>query len=236
MYVSHKEKGCAAVGVKSLAFRLPADTTQQTLNGKLKELAQEADVDGILLQLPLPGHLDEKVALDQIPAEKDVDGLSPTNQGLLVCRRPGLFSCTPLGCMELIRSTGTEISGKQAVVIGRSLLVGSPIATMLNHANATVTVVHSRTQQAEKVTAAADILVVAAGVHHMVKKDWIKPGAVVIDVGMHRIEGRLSGDVDFDGVKDVAGWITPVPGGVGPMTITMLLSNCLKANRLRQNL
>jgi methylenetetrahydrofolate dehydrogenase (NADP+)/methenyltetrahydrofolate cyclohydrolase len=229
VYVGHKEKACANVGIKSVAHKISGDTNQADLEALLTKLSDDDEIDGILLQLPLPKHLNSDRALDCIKVTKDVDGLSPLNQGLLTVKKDGLFSCTPLGCMELIRSTGVEISGKRAVVIGRSILVGTPVATMLTHANATVTVIHSRTVAPEEIVRNADILVVAAGQHHMVDDTWIKPGAVVIDVGMHRIDGKLAGDVQFDKVKEVAGFVTPVPGGVGPMTIAMLLSNCLTA-------
>ncbi len=232
VYVSHKEKGCQEVGIHSETFRLPSTTSQETLESLLNRLSSDASWDGILLQLPLPKHLASDRALDCIHVDKDVDGLSPLNQGRLMCGKPGLFSCTPLGCMELIRSTGVEIEGKNAVVIGRSILVGSPLATMLNHANATVTVIHSKTKDPAEIAARADILVAAAGRLHLVDETWVKPGAVVIDVGMHRLlDGKLTGDVDFEIVKRKAGFITPVPGGVGPMTIVMLLRNCFDAYR-----
>lgn len=229
VYVGHKEKACAAVGIKSIAHKISGEVSQEELESLLRSLSADDEVDGILLQLPLPGHLDSDSALDCIDVKKDVDGLSPMNQGLLAVKKPGLFSCTPLGCMELIRSTGIDIAGKRAVVIGRSILVGTPVATMLNQANATVTVIHSKTSRPEEIAREADILVVAAGKHHLVDASWVKPGAVVVDVGMHRIDGKLAGDVDFESVANVAAHLTPVPGGVGPMTIAMLLSNCLSA-------
>lgn len=236
IYVRNKGSACKAVGIHSETIRLAADTSQEVLETKLKSLSADGNFDGILLQLPLPKALDADSALDCIAVEKDVDGLLPLNQGLLLTKRPGLFSCTPLGCMELIRSTGIEIAGKNAVVIGRSLLVGGPVAVMLQQANATVTVIHSRTREPQAITKQADIVVVAAGQQHLVNRQWIKPGSIVIDVGMHRHDGKLSGDVDFDDVSQIAGYITPVPGGVGPMTITMLLSNCLTAYRRRLHL
>ena len=229
VYVGHKKKACAAIGIESRAIELPEDTTQDELSKHLTDLNADDQVDGILLQLPLPKHLSADKAIDCIHPDKDVDGLTPVNQGLLVWRRPGLVSCTPAGVMELIKSTGVVLKGARAVVMGRSVLVGAPMATLLSNAGATVNCLNSRTVKGEELTREADILVVATGVHHLVKGDHVKPGALVIDVGMHRHEGALSGDVKFDEVKDVAGHITPVPGGVGPMTIAMLLSNCLQA-------
>ena len=235
VYVGHKEKACAKVGIESVAHRIPKETKQEDLEALLVKLSDDKQIDGILLQLPLPKHLDSDAALDCIKVTKDVDGLSPLNQGMLAVKKPGLFSCTPLGCMELIRSTGEEISGKRAVVIGRSILVGTPVATMLTQANATVTLVHSRTQNPDAIAREADILVVAAGQLHLVDETWVKKGAIVIDVGMHRLDGKLQGDVQFEKVKEVAGYITKVPGGVGPMTIAMLLSNCLQAYETQNN-
>lgn len=234
IYVQHKEKACAAIGMGSFKVTLPAQTSQSELLSTLQRLSRDDKFDGILLQLPLPSHLNSDAALDAIAVDKDVDGLTPLNQGRLVTRRSGLFSCTPLGCMALIQATGCAISGKRAVVIGRSLLVGAPLATMLSHANATVTIIHSRTLHPQNMAAQADILVVAAGQPELVDDQWIKPGAVVIDVGMHRLEGRLVGDVNQEAAAKVAGYLTPVPGGVGPMTIAMLLKNCVQAYRERQ--
>lgn len=233
VYVGFKEKACGAVGIQSSTQKLSGDVSQADLHNVLDTLATDDEVDGILLQLPLPKHLDENLALNYIPADKDVDGLTPINQGLLACKRDGLYSCTPLGCMELIKSIGCDLTGKRAVVVGRSILVGSPVSVMLRHAGATVTVCHSRTKDPQKICAEADVLVVAAGVKELVGKDWIKPGAVVIDVGIHREGKSLVGDVAYDEVKQVASAITPVPGGVGPMTIAMLLSNCLTAYERR---
>jgi methylenetetrahydrofolate dehydrogenase (NADP+)/methenyltetrahydrofolate cyclohydrolase len=229
IYVGHKEKGCSAIGITSRSVRMPAETTQSELNKVLRQLNDDPSVDGILLQLPLPRHLNKDQAIDEISPDKDVDGLTVLNQGRLVCQRPGLFSCTPAGCMELLKATGIKVSGKRAAVIGRSLLVGSPVRTMLIHEGATVTTIHSKTPDAAAIVRESDIVIAAAGVPELVKKDWIKPGAVVIDVGMHRGEKKLIGDVAFDEVREVAGYLTPVPGGVGPMTIAMLLYNCVKA-------
>jgi len=229
VYVGHKKKACAEVGIESRSLTLPEDISQEKLEGHLKELNADESVDGILLQLPLPKHLNSQAAIDLISPRKDVDGLTPFSQGLLVWRRPGHVSCTPLGIMELIRRTGVELVGKRAVVIGRSVLVGSPIATLLGNAGATVTAINTKTVRPEELCRLADILVVAAGVKQLVRGDWIKPGAIVIDVGIHRDGKKLVGDVVFEEAVKTAGWITPVPGGVGPMTIVSLLDNCLRA-------
>ncbi|MCX6130713.1 MAG: bifunctional methylenetetrahydrofolate dehydrogenase/methenyltetrahydrofolate cyclohydrolase, partial [Proteobacteria bacterium] len=230
VYVGHKKKACAEVGIESRSLVLPHDITQQALCDHLRELNANPMIDGILLQLPLPKHLNSEAAIDLISPAKDVDGLTPYSQGLLVWKRPGMTSCTPLGIMELIRSTGIELKGKRAVVIGRSVLVGMPIATLLGNAGATVSSLNSKTIQPELYCREADVLVVAAGVKQMVRGSWIKPGSVVIDVGIHRnADNTLVGDVLFKEAVELAGWITPVPGGVGPMTIASLLSNCLKA-------
>ena len=236
IYVGNKEKGCAAIGILGKTVRLAASVTQKELETVLAELNADSAVDGILLQLPLPRGLDKDRAIDQIAPDKDVDGLTPMNQGRLVCQRPGLFCCTPSGCMELIKSTGVSIVGKRALVIGRSLLVGSPVRTMLMHAGATVTTAHSKTKEVQSIARESDILVVAAGVPELVRGDWIKPGAIVIDVGMHRGALGLVGDVAFKEALPSAGFITPVPGGVGPMTIAMLLANCVAAYELRLGL
>ncbi|MBC7530508.1 MAG: bifunctional methylenetetrahydrofolate dehydrogenase/methenyltetrahydrofolate cyclohydrolase FolD [Oligoflexus sp.] len=229
IYVGHKKKACAAVGIKSHALHLPEDVSQEELAAALIELNADSEIDGILLQLPLPKHLDSRAAIDLISPEKDVDGLTPFNQGLIPWKRRGMIPCTPSGVMELIRTTGVDLRGARAVVIGRSVLVGAPLASLLGHKGATVTSLNSQTVSPAEHCRQADILVAAAGAKRLVKGSWIKPGAVVIDVGMHRDAGKLCGDVDFDEVKKVASWITPVPGGVGPMTIAYLLSNCLEA-------
>ncbi len=229
VYVGHKKKACTAVGITSKSLELPEDTTQEKLNQHLEALNADSTVDGILLQLPLPKHLCAHQAIDMINPQKDVDGLTPVNQGLLVWKRPGLISCTPAGILELLKSEDIELRGKRAVVMGRSVLVGAPVATLLSNAGATVHCLNSKTQNTPEITRQADILIVATGVSQLVKGDWIKPGAVVIDVGMHRINNKLSGDVAFDEAKEVASAITPVPGGVGPMTIAMLLANCYEA-------
>lgn len=229
VYVGHKKRACAACGLESRSFELAEDTSQEKLLGLLEKLNNDADIDGILLQLPLPRHLDAERAIDRISPEKDVDGLTPYSQGLLVWRRPKMVSCTPAGVMELLHRSDITLLGKNAVVIGRSVLVGAPMATLLANAGASVQSLHSKSVHPKELTAKADIVVVAAGVHHLVKEDWIKPGAVVIDVGIHNIDGKLQGDVDFARVKEKAAAISPVPGGVGPMTIAMLLKNCVTA-------
>jgi methylenetetrahydrofolate dehydrogenase (NADP+) / methenyltetrahydrofolate cyclohydrolase len=242
VYVRSKEKLTVEVGMASFAHRLPADTTQEDLVALVKALNADDAVDGILVQLPLPGHLDELAVISAIDPDKDVDGLHVVSAGRLVAGLPGHVSCTPLGCMMLIRDVlGDTLGGKEAVVIGRSILVGKPVAQLLLAANCTVTMAHSRTQNLADVVRRADIVVAAVGRAQMVKADWIKPGACVIDVGINRVDAgegktRLVGDVDFAGVAEVAASITPVPGGVGPMTIACLLHNCLQAARMRRGL
>lgn len=229
VYVRNKIRACERVGIESLEFRLPAETTQEALLAKIAELNADDAVDGILVQLPLPKGYDERYLLSLIPDSKDVDGFSPTNMGLLAMNKPRTISCTPYGVMKLIESTGTSLKGKRAVVIGRSNTVGKPMAMLLLNADCTVTVCHSKTADLAKVASEADILVAAIGKPRFVTADMVKEGAIVIDVGINRVDGKLVGDVDFDAVKDKASFITPVPGGVGPMTITMLLANTLQA-------
>lgn len=228
-YVKNKILGCEEVGMKSLAFREPASSTNEDIAKIITALANDNTVDGILVQLPLPKHLDERFLLSLIPDSKDVDGFSPNNLGLLAMGSPRTISCTPFGVMELIASTGVDVAGKNAVVIGRSNTVGKPMAMLLLNANATVTVCHSKTKNLAEICRKADILVAAIGRAKFVTADMVKPGALVIDVGINRVDGKLCGDVDFDAVKEVAEYITPVPGGVGPMTISMLLYNTLMA-------
>ncbi|MGI0491978.1 bifunctional methylenetetrahydrofolate dehydrogenase/methenyltetrahydrofolate cyclohydrolase FolD [Alkalinema pantanalense CENA528] len=236
-YVGNKEKACARVGIVSFGRHFPADTTQAELEQAIRELNQDDRVDGILVQLPLPGdHLDDVQLLLTIDPAKDADGLHPDNLGRLVRGEPGLRSCTPAGVMELLKEYNVPLKGKKAVVIGRSILVGKPLALMLLEADATVTIAHSRTADLEAVARSADILVAAVGRPNLVTADMVKPGAVVIDVGINRIatpdgKGRLVGDVDFEGVKNVASYITPVPGGVGQMTVAMLLHNTILSYR-----
>ena len=234
IYVRNKEKGCEQVGMHSVAIRLPENTTQAELEGHIRALNADASIHGILVQLPLPKHLDETAVINAIPPEKDVDAFHPYNVGKIMIGNHHFLPCTPAGVMALLERTGVEIAGKQCVVIGRSNIVGKPMAMLLLHANGTVTVCHSRTKNLSDVTRQADILVVAIGKADFVTADMVKPGAVVIDVGMNRREdGKLTGDVDFESVEPIASAITPVPGGVGPMTIAMLLKNTLTAAQNR---
>ena len=230
VYVKGKVKDCAECGIKSLEIHLPAETTQNELLQKLAELADDASVHGLLVQLPLPAHIDEKTVIEAIPPQKDVDGFTAVNVGRMMIGEECFLPCTPAGCMEMIRSTGVSISGKNAVVIGRSNIVGKPAAMLLLRENATVTICHSRTENLKQVCANADILVAAVGRAGFVTGDMIKPGAVVIDVGINRnTQGKLCGDVDYDAAAEKAGYITPVPGGVGLMTRAMLMQNTLQA-------
>lgn len=229
-YVRNKEKACAAVGIASYGKHFPTETTQAELAAVIDELNQDDRVDGILVQLPLPDHLDSVALLNQIHPDKDADGLHPMNLGRLVRTETGLRSCTPYGVMQLLEEHKIDPRGKKAVVIGRSILVGKPIALMLLDADATVTIAHSRTPNLAEVTREADILVAAVGRPNLITADMVKPGAIVVDVGINRItddtgKSRLVGDVDFNAVQSVAGYLTPVPGGVGAMTVTMLLHN-----------
>lgn len=229
-YVRNKQKRTEEAGMKSVLMELPETVSEEKLLEVVEELNTDETIHGILVQLPLPKHISEEKVIDTISYDKDVDGFHPVNVGNLFIGKDSFVPCTPAGIIELIKSTGTPIEGKRAVVIGRSNIVGKPVAQLLLNENATVTIAHSRTKDLPEVAKEADILVVATGLAKFVKKDYIKPGAVVIDVGMDRDENnKLCGDVDFDDVVDVAGFITPVPGGVGPMTITMLLANTLNA-------
>lgn len=235
IYVGHKEKACKDVGIQTKTWHLDAQTEEQELLNLIQSLNQDDQVDGILLQLPLPAQINKTKAISSIHPLKDVDGLTPVNQGLLSLGLPSLTPCTPMGIMKLIQSTQRNPEGLVAAVIGRSPLVGSPVSKLLTHANATVLTIHSRSSRPEKLCKQADIVIAAAGVHKLVTSDWIKPGAVVIDVGIHRdASGKLAGDVDFDAVSPLTSHITPVPGGVGPMTIACLLANCIKAYEWRQ--
>jgi methylenetetrahydrofolate dehydrogenase (NADP+)/methenyltetrahydrofolate cyclohydrolase len=234
VYVRNKGKTAEALGFKSVHVALPADTSQETLLAKVRELSADKSVHGILVQLPLPKHLDEAAVLDALDPAKDVDALTPTNAGLLLSGRAHLVSCTPAGVMLLLKEYVGDIAGKDVLVIGRSLLFGKPAAQLLLAANATVTMAHSRSRDLPAIARRADILVAAIGKPELVKADWIKPGAVVIDVGINRIDAgngktRLVGDVDYDAAKEIAGAITPVPGGVGAMTIVCLMQNTLIA-------
>lgn len=228
VYVGNKKKACAYVGIRSLAYELPEETTQEELLDLVRELNDRKDVNGILVQLPLPAHIDEDTVIRTIAPEKDVDGFHPQSVGMLSIGQKGFVSCTPAGIIQLLKRSGIEIEGKECVVVGRSNIVGKPMAMLLIRENGTVTVCHSRTRDLKEVTKRADILVVAIGKRQFITADYVKEGAAVIDVGMHRKEdGKLCGDVDFDSVEPVAGAITPVPGGVGPMTIAMLMNNCV---------
>ncbi len=226
VYVRNKIKACEEVGIKSFSYELPENTSQRQLNGLIEELGRDKNVHGILVQLPLPKHLNADEALKLIPFEKDVDGFSAENIGLLAMNRESLVACTPFGVMKMLEEYNVDVKGKNAVVLGRSNIVGKPMAMLLLNADATVTVCHSKTANLKEVCSRADILVVAIGRAKFVNADFVKEGAVVIDVGMDRDEnGKLCGDVDFDCVSKKASLITPVPGGVGPMTITMLMYN-----------
>ena len=226
IYVRNKIKACAEVGIRSYSYELPETATQKELETLLDALATDSQVDGILLQLPLPKGFDAEAAMSKIPFEKDVDGFSAQNLGLLTLHKERMVACTPLGVMKLLENEGVELSGKHAVVLGRSDTVGKPMAMLLLNANATVTVCHSKTKDIREICKTADILVSAVGKAKFVTADMVKQGAVVIDVGMNRDEtGKLCGDVDFESVKEKCSLITPVPGGVGPMTITMLMYN-----------
>lgn len=229
-YVRNKQKRTEEAGMKSVLIELPETVSEEKLLEVVEELNSDDTIHGILVQLPLPKHISEEKVIDTISYDKDVDGFHPVNVGNLFIGKDSFVPCTPAGIIELIKSTGTQIEGKRAVVIGRSNIVGKPVAQLLLNENATVTIAHSRTKNLPEVAKEADILVVATGLAKFVKKEYIKPGAIVIDVGMDRDENnKLCGDVDFDDVIEEAGFITPVPGGVGPMTITMLLANTLKA-------
>ncbi len=230
VYVRNKIASCEKVGMKSFHHTLPESSTQAEVLQLIQQLNQNDQVHGILIQLPLPKHLDADFLLDQVDPRKDVDGLHPFSLGRLAAGRPSFVSCTPAGMIEMLKDIGYDCAGKEAVVIGRSNIVGKPIALLLLAQNATVTICHSKTKNLSEKVKQADIVVAAIGVPKFVKGDWIKPGAVVLDVGINRgTDGKLVGDVDFESASKVAGWITPVPGGVGPMTITMLLKNTLQA-------
>lgn len=230
VYVRNKEKACQDLGFYSEVHRLSAESSQEEVLALVDKLNAQESIHGILVQLPLPKHIHEKAVIDAIAVEKDVDGFHPVNVGNLVIGDDSLLPCTPAGVIEMIKRTGIEIAGKHAVVIGRSNIVGKPVSLLLQRENATVTMCHSRTGNMAEIARQADILVVAIGRANMIDASYVKPGAVVIDVGMNRLEnGKLAGDVDFESVREVSGPITPVPGGVGPMTITMLMQNTLIA-------
>ena len=232
VYVRNKEKACEEVGIYSEVHRLSENTSEEELLKLINELNENDKIDGILVQLPLPKHLDDKVIIDNIKPEKDVDAFHPSNVDKIMIGDYDFLPCTPAGIMELIHESGVEVDGKTCVVIGRSNIVGKPMSMLLLHENGTVTTCHSHTKNLAEVTKSADILVAAVGIPKFVKADMVKPGAVVIDVGMDRDEnGKLCGDVDFNEVEPVAGAITPVPGGVGPMTIAMLMRNTVTASK-----
>ena len=235
VYVGNKKKACAYIGIDSLAYELPEETTQEELLALIGELNAKKDVNGILVQLPLPKHIDEDAVIRAIDPKKDVDGFHPQSVGALCIGQPGFVSCTPAGIIQLLKRSGIEIAGKECVIIGRSNIVGKPMALLLLRENGTVTITHSRTKDLKEVTKRADILVVAIGKPKMITREYVKEGAVVIDVGIHRNENnKLCGDVDYEDVAPVCSAITPVPGGVGPMTIAMLMHNCVESVALQK--
>lgn len=234
VYVGNKKKACEYIGIRSLAYELPEETTQDELVELIDKLNKDDSVHGILVQLPLPKHMCEDDIIKTIAPEKDVDGFHPQSVGALSIGQKGFVSCTPAGVIQLLKRSGIEIEGKECVVLGRSNIVGKPMALLLLRENGTVTICHSKTKDLKEVTKRADILIVAVGRPKMVTADYVKEGAVVIDVGIHRMENqKLCGDVDFDSVEPVASYITPVPGGVGPMTIAMLMNNCVEAANMK---
>ncbi len=237
VYVRNKKKACEYCGIKSLSYELSEETTEAELLKLIDELNDNKECNGILVQLPLPKHIDENKVLLRINPEKDVDGFHPYNVGLLSIGKADLKACTPAGCIELIKRSGVDITGKNCVVLGRSNIVGKPVGMLLLSENGTVTTTHSKTQNLKEICASADILVAAIGKEKFVKADMVKEGACIIDVGINRMaNGKLCGDVDFDDVKDKVGYITPVPGGVGPMTIAMLMNNCIVACKKQNNI
>lgn len=235
VYVGNKKKACEYIGIRSLAYELPEETPEEELLQLIKELNDRDDVNGILVQLPLPAHMDEDKVIQTISPKKDVDGFHPQSVGALSIGQPGFVSCTPAGVIQLLKRTGVEINGKECVIVGRSNIVGKPMALLMLRENATVTVCHSHTKDLKEVTKRADILIVAIGKPKFITKEYVKDGAVVIDVGIHRgADGKLCGDVDYDDVAPITYAITPVPGGVGPMTIAMLMNNCVEAKGLQE--
>lgn len=233
-YVRNKHKACSYVGMQSFEYHLPKDTAEETLIELIHKLNNLPEVDGILVQLPLPAQIDQETVIRAIDPAKDVDGFHPVNVGALVTGMPGFVPCTPAGIIELLYRTGIEIAGKRCVVVGRSNIVGKPAAILMLRENATVTVAHSKTLDLPEVTKFADILIAAVGKPRFITADYVRPGAVVIDVGIHHTDAGMCGDVDYNGVFPVASYITPVPGGVGPMTIAMLMKNCLEACKLHR--
>lgn len=235
VYVGNKKKACEYIGIRSLAYELPEETTEEELLQLIKQLNDRDDVNGILVQLPLPAHMDEDKVIKTISPKKDVDGFHPQSVGALSIGQSGFVSCTPAGVIQLLKRTGVEIDGKECVIVGRSNIVGKPMALLMLRENATVTVCHSHTKDLKEVTKRADILIVAIGKPKFITKEYVKEGAVVIDVGIHRgADNKLCGDVDYEDVAPITHAITPVPGGVGPMTIAMLMNNCVEAKGLQE--
>ena len=235
VYVNNKKKACAYIGIESESYELPEETTEEKLTALVEKLNSDHRVNGILVQLPLPAHIDEDKIIRTISPDKDVDGFHPVSVGRLWIGEKGFLSCTPAGIIQLLKRSGITIEGKECVIIGRSNIVGKPMAALLLRENGTVTVTHSRTKELKEVTRRADILIVAIGKKQFITREYVKDGAVVIDVGMHRDENnKLCGDVDYEDVAPVTSAITPVPGGVGPMTIAMLMDNCVETMRIRE--
>lgn len=233
VYVSNKKKACEYIGIKSIAYEIPAETTEEELLSLIDKLNNDNTVHGILCQLPLPNHINEKTILNRISPKKDVDGFHPQNVGALVIGDPGFVSCTPAGVIQLLKRSNIDIAGKNCVVVGRSNIVGKPMALLMLRENATVTICHSKTKNLKETCKKADILIVAIGKPMFINHEYVKDGAVVIDVGIHRDENnKLCGDVDYNDVESMVSAITPVPGGVGPMTICMLMKNCIDAMKL----
>ena len=234
VYVGNKKKACEYTGMHSLSYELPEETTEEELLALVEKLNQDEKVHGILVQLPLPRHIDEDKVIEAISPKKDVDGFHPQSVGALSIGQPGFVSCTPAGVIQLLKRSGVEMDGRECVIVGRSNIVGKPMAMLMLRENATVTVCHSHTKDLKEVTKRADILIVAIGKPKFITREYVKEGAVVIDVGIHRGENnKLCGDVDFDDVEPVVSAITPVPGGVGPMTIAMLMNNCVEAKGIQ---
>ena len=235
VYVGNKKKACEYIGIRSLAYELPEETPEAELLELIEQLNKREDVNGILVQLPLPAHMDEDKVIQTISPKKDVDGFHPQSVGALSIGQPGFVSCTPAGIIQLLKRSGVEMDGKECVIVGRSNIVGKPMALLMLRENATVTICHSHTKDLKEVTKRADILIVAIGKPKFITKEYVKEGAVVIDVGIHRgVEQKLCGDVDYEDVAPITHAITPVPGGVGPMTIAMLMNNCVEARGLQE--
>ena len=235
VYVGNKKKACEYIGIRSLAYELPEETPEAELLELIEQLNKREDVNGILVQLPLPAHMDEDKVIQTISPKKDVDGFHPQSVGALSIGQPGFVSCTPAGIIQLLKRSGVEMDGKECVIVGRSNIVGKPMALLMLRENATVTICHSHTKDLKEVAKRADILIVAIGKPKFITREYVKEGAVVIDVGIHRgVEQKLCGDVDYEDVAPITHAITPVPGGVGPMTIAMLMNNCVEARGLQE--